>query len=122
MQQHVTWLTDADGGAKPSHADSLQSIRGLVAILLWATRHGHSALCDSTAAYFANEAPKGPYKQHLADVHDAEGHTVLHALVLSGQVCAQCFARLARPHAPTRPARPRSRAAVHSLQSRAAQG
>lgn len=87
MQQHVAWLTDADGEARLSDADGLQSVRGLICILVWAARHRHSTLCESTAAYFAQESPKSLHLQKYVDAQDTDGNTVLHALVLCGQVC-----------------------------------
>ena len=65
-QQHVAWLTDADGGA-PTEADALLCLQGLLSTLIWAAKHGHTGLRDHVTHYFTMEAPKGTHFRQLAE-------------------------------------------------------
>lgn len=84
-QQHVKWLTDADGGAPPTSEEAVQALRGLVTTLIWSTRHGHASLREQVAHYFAAEVPQGAHLHRLLEAITPDGHTVLHALVMAGQ-------------------------------------
>ena len=100
-QQHVAWLTEGEAASAPSAGASAQhSLQSLVMIVLWGARHGHATLCEHGAHYFAQQAQKkGRHLRMLLEVVDAEGHTVLHALVLAGQALAGRDLVLALPRA-----------------------
>jgi ankyrin repeat protein len=86
VQQHVARLNELSTEAANAVPDILVSLQGLLTILMWAVRHRHDHVCEQLVAYFVQEAPRGAHLLKLAEAHDGEGNSVLHALALAGKV------------------------------------
>ena len=56
VQQHVALLSGS-----LSDADAVQSLHGLLSVVLWGSRHSHWALCEQVATYFVQTALHSPH-------------------------------------------------------------
>ena len=59
MQQQRALLVGGEAAALPVQ-ELMQPMRGLVAMGVWAGRHGHSSLSEQIALCFAHELPHCP--------------------------------------------------------------
>ncbi|KAL1511478.1 hypothetical protein AB1Y20_006276 [Prymnesium parvum] len=86
MRQQRTWLVNSDASLK-SESDRTELMRGLLAMCVWASKHGVNYLSDQIVFCFAHELPlSNPGNTALISrLEDSEGHNVMHAVVLAGQ-------------------------------------
>ena len=83
-QQFVAHLRGEGGGAALSAEERVWALSSLVATLVWSARHALAALCERIGASLAADGA-GAAELCAAGVQDAEGHSVLHALVVAGR-------------------------------------